>query len=116
MKRLTNTNLELKARGVGNLLVGLIGDLSITAVIVRGAANIVAGARTKMSTIFHEIVSGAEHCRNIFLVESDPIRFLIGYFARCGYKLANISLIKRWRGKDTSIPYLFSDYYSRKPE
>lgn len=52
MKRLTNTNLELKARGVGNLLAGLIGDLSITAVIVRGAANIVAGARPRCPRFF----------------------------------------------------------------
>ncbi|HEX8547624.1 MAG TPA: SulP family inorganic anion transporter, partial [Cytophagaceae bacterium] len=39
-KRRTPGNRELKAQGIGNILAGLIGGLPMTAVIVRGSANI----------------------------------------------------------------------------
>ncbi|WP_229722371.1 SulP family inorganic anion transporter [Xylophilus rhododendri] len=55
-KRVTPTNVELRAQGVGNLLSGLLGGLPITSVIVRSSANINAGARTKLSTIFHGLL------------------------------------------------------------
>ena len=48
-KRVTPTNRELIAQGVGNTLSGLIGGLPITQVIVRSSANIQTGNETKMS-------------------------------------------------------------------
>jgi len=39
-KRVTPTNRELKAQGLGNIVSGLIGGLPITQVIVRSSANI----------------------------------------------------------------------------
>ncbi len=53
MKRYTPTNRELKAQGIGNIVSGFLGGLPVTSVIVRSSANINAGARTKLSTIFH---------------------------------------------------------------
>ncbi len=53
LKRVTPTNRELRAQGIGNMLSGFIGGLPITSVIVRSSANINAGARTKLSTIIH---------------------------------------------------------------
>ncbi|MBP6430235.1 MAG: SulP family inorganic anion transporter, partial [Ferruginibacter sp.] len=52
-RRVTNTNRELFAQGIGNTVAGLIGGLPITSVIVRSSANVNAGGRTKLSTIFH---------------------------------------------------------------
>jgi MFS superfamily sulfate permease-like transporter len=52
-KRKTNKNRELFAQGLGNGLCGLIGGLPITAVIVRTSANVSAGAKTKLSAVFH---------------------------------------------------------------
>ena len=52
-KRYTNTNNELRAQGIGNILSGLIGGLPITSVVVRSSANANSGAKTKMSTIIH---------------------------------------------------------------
>lgn len=54
-KRKTNKNRELVAQGVGTSLSGILGGLPITAVIVRSSTNINAGAKTKMSAIFHGI-------------------------------------------------------------
>lgn len=55
-KRVTPTNRELFAQGLGNLTSGIIGGLPITAVIVRTSANVQAGGRTKLSTIFHGVL------------------------------------------------------------
>ncbi|MBS1214306.1 MAG: sulfate transporter, partial [Proteobacteria bacterium] len=43
LKRVAPTNQELKAQGLGNLISGLLGGLPITAVIVRGSANVTSG-------------------------------------------------------------------------
>ena len=42
-KRVTPTNRELLAQGVGNALSGLVGGLPVTQVIVRSSANIQSG-------------------------------------------------------------------------
>lgn len=44
---------ELIAQGVGNTVCGLIGGLPMTGVIARSSVNVHAGARSRMSTIFH---------------------------------------------------------------
>ncbi|MGW1552975.1 SulP family inorganic anion transporter [Streptomyces sp. NPDC002346] len=44
---------ELMAQGAGNTVCGLLGALPMTAVIVRSAANVQAGARTKVSRVLH---------------------------------------------------------------
>lgn len=44
---------ELLAQGVGNSLSGCLGGLPVTGVIVRSAANISSGARTRASTMLH---------------------------------------------------------------
>ena len=49
----TRYNRELFAHGVGNSLCGFLGVLPMTGVIVRSAANVQAGGRTRMATIFH---------------------------------------------------------------
>jgi len=52
-KRVTPTNRELRAQGIGNILSGMIGGLPITQVIVRSSANIQSGGRSRLATIFH---------------------------------------------------------------
>src|SRR5690606_22794896 len=55
-KRLTDTNLELKAQGTGNLISALLGGLPMTSVVVRSSTNANAGAKTKMSAIIHGVL------------------------------------------------------------
>jgi MFS superfamily sulfate permease-like transporter len=47
--RITPVNRELIAQGIGNITCGLLGAIPMNAVVVRGAANVDAGARTKLS-------------------------------------------------------------------
>ncbi|MEU6770463.1 SulP family inorganic anion transporter [Streptomyces sp. NPDC046759] len=51
----TEYDRELVAQGAGNTVCGLLGALPMTAVIVRSAANVQAGARTKTSRVLHGV-------------------------------------------------------------
>jgi len=53
LKRKTPINRELLAQGIGNMLCSLVGAIPMTAVIVRGAANVDAGGRTRLSSFTH---------------------------------------------------------------
>ena len=53
--RITPVNRELIAQGIGNMTCGFLGAIPITAVVVRGSANVDAGARTKLSAFTHGI-------------------------------------------------------------
>jgi carbonic anhydrase len=49
----TDFNRELIGQGASNIVSGAIGGLPIAGVIVRSAANVHAGAKTRASTIMH---------------------------------------------------------------
>lgn len=49
----TKYDQELAAQGIGNSLCGLLGALPMTGVIVRSAANVQAGGKTRLSAILH---------------------------------------------------------------
>ncbi|MFF4347701.1 SulP family inorganic anion transporter [Streptomyces sp. NPDC001530] len=51
----TDYDRELIAQGAGNAVCGALGALPMTAVIVRSAANVQAGARTKVSRVLHGV-------------------------------------------------------------
>ncbi|MFD1660687.1 SulP family inorganic anion transporter [Streptomyces caeni] len=51
----TEYDRELMAQGAGNTVCGLLGALPMTAVIVRSAANVHAGARTRASRVLHGV-------------------------------------------------------------
>jgi len=84
-KRVTPTNKELRAQGIGNIVSGLLGGLPVTQVIVRSSANIQAGGRTKLSAILHggliviSVLLLPEVLRMIPLASLAAILLLVGY-------------------------------------
>ncbi|ELR73591.1 Sulfate transporter [Fulvivirga imtechensis AK7] len=107
-KRITPTNRELQAQGVGNVICGLIGGLPMTSVIVRSSANIDAGAKSKMSAIVHGIlllttVVILPHVLNLI-----PLAALAAILLVVGYKLAKVSLFKEMYllGSRQFIPFV----------
>jgi carbonic anhydrase len=50
-QRVTPSNRELVAQGIGNIACGLLGGLPLTQVIVRSSINVQSGAKTKMAGI-----------------------------------------------------------------
>lgn len=94
-KRITPTNQELKAQGVGNIVSGLIGGLPITQVIVRSSANIQSGGRTKMSAILHGVLLLISVLAIPFLLNLIPLASLAAILLIVGYKLAKPVLFKQ---------------------
>jgi len=109
-RRNSSPNRELQAQGVGNILSGLIGGLPITSVIVRGSANVNAGARSKTSTIFHGLLLLVCAIFIPFVLNLIPLAALAAILILTGYKLAKISIFKEmWsNGKYQWWPYIIT--------
>jgi MFS superfamily sulfate permease-like transporter len=107
-KRYTDTNVELKAQGIGNLLSGLIGGLPMTSVVVRSSANANAGARTKSSTIIHGTLLLISVLTIAHLLNKIPLATLAAILLLIGYRLAKPSHFKHFieKGKYQYIPFI----------
>jgi MFS superfamily sulfate permease-like transporter len=95
LKRVTPTNLELKAQGIGNIVSGFIGGLPITQVIVRSSANIQSGGKTKIAAILHGILLLFAALFIPALLNLIPLATLASILFVVGYKLAKPSLFKQ---------------------
>lgn len=94
-KRITPTNRELKAQGLGNVISGLIGGLPVTQVIVRSTANITFGGKTKMSAILHGVFLLISAITIASVLNMIPLASLAAILFIVGYKLAKPSLFKQ---------------------
>ncbi|MBC7745894.1 MAG: SulP family inorganic anion transporter [Flavobacterium sp.] len=94
-KRITPTNRELKAQGLGNVISGLIGGLPVTQVIVRSSANISFGAKTKLSAILHGVFLLISALSIASVLNMIPLASLAAILLMVGYKLAKPSLFKQ---------------------
>ena len=107
-KRYTDTNVELKAQGIGNILSALLGGLPMTSVVVRTSANNNAGAKSKMSAIIHGILLLVSVLAIPTLLNKIPLATLAAVLLLVGYKLANPNIIKHFweKGKYQFIPFM----------
>jgi carbonic anhydrase/SulP family sulfate permease len=98
-QRTSPPSRELWAQGVGNVICGLAGGLPITSVIVRSSVNINAGARTKLSAVFHGVLLFV--CVLFFARQLNeiPLSCLAAILVVTGLKLASPALAKQmWAG------------------
>jgi carbonic anhydrase len=109
-QRTSPPSRELWAQGIGNLTSGLIGGLPVTSVIVRSSVNINAGARTKLSAIWHGVlligcVAFLPHILNLI-----PLSCLAAILVVTGFKLASPALVKQmWaEGKYQFAPFVIT--------
>ena len=107
-RRVTNTNKELFAQGVGNSIAGLVGGLPVTSVIVRSSANVNSGAKSKLSTIIHGVLLLVSIILIPFLLNKIPLSALAAILLLTGYKLAKPAVFKNfWKaGKYQFIPFI----------
>ena len=107
-KRITPTNRELVAQGVGNTLSGAIGGLPLTQVIVRSSANIQSGGQTKMSAIFHGILLLLSVILIPNVLNLIPLSSLAAILIVVGYKLAKPSVFRSMynAGRGEFIPFM----------
>lgn len=107
-RRISSTNRELKAQGLGNLLSGLIGGLPITSVIVRSSANVYAGARTRISAMTHGVLLFLSVLLIPAWLNKIPLACLAAILIVIGYKLTKVEIY--WKmyqsGFDQFLPFL----------
>ena len=107
-KRYTDTNNELKAQGIGNMISALLGGLPMTSVVVRTSANNNAGAQSKMSTIIHGVLLLLSVLVIPVILNKIPLATLAAILLLVGYKLAKPSMFFHFwgRGKYQFVPFI----------
>jgi len=105
LKRYTNTNVELKAQGIGNIVSSLLGGLPMTSVVVRTSANNDAGAKSKMSTIIHGVLLLISVLAIPVVLNKIPLATLAAVLLLVGYKLAvpNIKHFADYMSKEVNL-------------
>ncbi|MEU4208899.1 SulP family inorganic anion transporter [Streptomyces sp. NPDC026206] len=94
----TDYNKELLAQGVGNTVCGVLGALPMTAVIVRSAANVQAGARTSLSRLLHGVWLLLFAVLLPAAIGIIPLAALAGVLVHAGCKLVPVKeLAPLWR-------------------
>jgi MFS superfamily sulfate permease-like transporter len=108
LKRVTPTNRELKVQGLGNIVSGLMGGLPITSVLIRSSVNVMAGAKSKMSSIFHGILLMLFVVLIPVLLNKIPLSALAAILIFTGYKLASLKQVKAFysKGWDQFVPFI----------
>lgn len=107
-KRVTPTNRELVAQGVGNMVSGFIGGLPVTQVIVRSSANIQSGGRTRASAFVHGIMLLVTAIAIPNLLNLIPLASLAAILLVVGYKLAKPAIFKAMyrAGEEQFVPFV----------
>ncbi len=108
--RITPVNRELLAQGAGNILCGLLGAIPITAVVVRGAANVDAGGRTKFSSFTHGIFMLLAVVTIPFVLSMIPYASLAAILLITGYNLTKPKLYRNmWSlGWKQFLPFILT--------
>jgi len=91
----TRYDKELRAQGIGNMICGALGALPMTGVIVRSAANVEAGATTRISAILHGAWLLLAVAAFPFVLNEIPTSVLAAILVYTGYKLVNIAQIRK---------------------
>ncbi|MBK8775855.1 MAG: SulP family inorganic anion transporter [Chitinophagaceae bacterium] len=111
--RITPINRELVAQGIGNMTCGLLGAIPMTAVVVRGSANVDAGARTKLSAFTHGLFLLLAVLLVPFLLNKIPYASLAAILIITGYNLTKPKLYRNmwslgWKQFLPFIPTIFA--------
>ncbi len=109
-KRVSPTNRELIAQGVGNMSSGLLGGLPMTSVIVRSSANVNSGGRTRQSAMLHGLWMLLAVLVIPRVINLIPLSSLAAILLLTGYKLAKAKLFREmWaKGWDQFIPFMIT--------
>lgn len=91
----TDYDKELRAQGIGNMICGGFGALPMTGVIVRSAANVEAGATTRISAVLHGAWLLLAVVAFPFILNEIPTSVLAAILVYTGYKLVNVAQIRK---------------------
>jgi MFS superfamily sulfate permease-like transporter len=110
LKRVTPTNRELLAQGVGNVLSGCLGGLPVTSVVVRTGVNIQSGAQSKWSAILHGAILGLSVLFCATWLNEIPLASLAAILTVTGFKLTSPKVFQSVvrRGKAQWVPFVIT--------
>lgn len=111
LKRYTNTNRELKAQGIGNILSCMIGGIPMTSVIVRSSANVNSGGKTKIAAISHGVFLLLAVVLIPMVLNKIPLASLAAVLIVIGFKLASPRIfVHMWKNskKFQFIPFVIT--------
>lgn len=105
---ITPTNRELIAQGAGNFFAGLIGGIPMTSAIVRSAANVNAGGKTKVSVILHAMFFIVLVLFFPYVLELIPLSALAAILMFTGFRLTSPYIYKNVYklGLDQFFPFI----------
>ncbi|WP_128544131.1 SulP family inorganic anion transporter [Larkinella soli] len=95
LKRVSSPDQELAAQGIGNMLSGLIGGLPVTSVVVRTTANVIGGAKSRVSALIHGVLLMLAVFLAAPMLNRIPLACLAAILIMVGYKLANPDVFKK---------------------
>lgn len=96
-----NSDQELVAQGIGNMLIPFFGGIPATAAIARTSVALKSGARTRLTGIFHAIGL------LIFMFVLGPVMAKIPLSALAGVLMVTAFRMNDW----TEIKYIFSHHF-----
>ncbi|MFD2999626.1 SulP family inorganic anion transporter [Pontibacter toksunensis] len=107
-KRRSDTNRELKAQGVGNIVAGMLGGLPMTAVIVRSSANVASGGQTRVAAFVHGVFLALSVFFLATFLNHIPLSALAAVLLMVGFKLTKPALYKGQfkLGHEQFIPFI----------
>lgn len=103
----TKFNRELVAQGVGNMLCGSVSALPMTGVIVRSAANLEAGAKTRWSAVMHGVWLLLFVSLLPGLLGRVPTAALAAVLVYTGWKLLNLPGLRKLWAESRSEALIF---------
>ena len=98
---------EVAAQGIGNAVLGLLGGLPLTGVIVRSTVNIEAGATTRWSAIMHGFWLILTVVLVPWTLEMIPLASLAAILVHIGYKLVNVNAIRELMGRGRGEIFIY---------
>ena len=93
-KRITDSNRELIAQGIGNISCGLIGGLPLTQVVVRSSINAQSGAKTHLAAIVNGLLLLLAVATIPAVLNKIPLASLAAILIVVGIKLIKPDTIK----------------------
>ena len=95
---LHNPSQELIGQGIANIGVTLMGGIPVTGIVARSSVNVLAGAKTRRSAIFHSLLIVLIVYLFPSLIEKMPIAVLAGILIAASFKMMNIrQVLELWK-------------------
>jgi MFS superfamily sulfate permease-like transporter len=88
-KRKSDTNKDLIAVGIGNIVAGILGGLPIISEVARSSANVNSGAKTRWANFFHGVFLLVFVILGVHLIELIPNTALAAMLITVGIRLAH---------------------------